>query len=140
MLWFLLTAGCVKPGPVSMAPVGDADPSVIADIAVSRTADLGWQLVASLVLKNPDPTQRRRMDLSRADLRADGGTWERCHHAADVEKEQLMVVLEPAEEKLRTLRCVEMIEPRHALSIRIPATLADSGSGVVILEYERVDR
>ena len=140
MLWLFFMAGCARPGPVSMSPIGNADPSVIADIAVSRSVDFGWQVVASLILKNPDPAQRRRMDLSRAALRADGGPWELCRHADGTEKDKLAVVLAPGEEKLRTIRCVEIVEPRRTLELRVPATLADSGSGVVILEYERVDR
>jgi hypothetical protein len=136
MLWILLTAGCLHPAAVSLSPIDGSEASAVSDVSVTHSAAWGWEFEATLTLTNPSPTQRRRVDLTRAALRVDGGGWERCRHSEETDELMLMLVLEPGEEKQRTLRCVEIISPQRSLAIRYVA----SGSGVVVVEYARVDR
>jgi len=138
MLWILLV-GCVPPGPLALAPLRSDDPSVIADVVVDGSVAEGWSLEASLVLRNPSDSQRRRIDLSETALRVDGRPWEPCRHAADSDTLRQIVLLAPGEEKARTLKCVDVPPPRETLSLRVSATHASSGAGVAVLEYSRVD-
>ena len=139
MIWLLAMWGCVPPAPIHFSTVHGSDPSLVSQVEARHEPGLGWQLVVTLQLRNPAQTHRRVVDLSHAALRVDGGAWERCHHSADTDVERLIVTLRPGEEKQREICCQDIPSPEHSLSLRLPVTNPDNGSGMVILEHTRVD-
>lgn len=140
MHWLSLLLGCAPPVPIVLSAMETNDPSVISSVRAWYEPGLGWQLEAELQLRNPSPTHRRRIDLQNVSLQVDGAAWQSCAQGAQPPERPMIVDLGPEDEKFRTLRCQDIRSPDRTLAMRMGVTNADSGTGVIILEYARVDQ
>ena len=87
----------------------------------------GWDLHATIELLYAGQG-RPRIDLSRAMVRVDEGTWENCDLPPDTDLETMIVVLQPTERVTRGLVCEEVPRPYRSIDVRIPASGTGGGS------------
>lgn len=140
-------AGSLACGPAAtyrLPPTSGSSDQEIGELKVQVLTDVhsvparGWDLELQLAL-DWRGQERSRVDLTRALVRVDEVTWSPCRPPADVDRDSLLLVLEPGAHRTATLRCQDIPKPGRRLEVRIHVTGTGTPGGYLDLSFSGVN-
>lgn len=108
--------------------------AMVTEAQVDHAPSRGWDLSVAFDLEWRGQ-ERSRVDLARTIVRVDESTWEPCRMPEDIDRDALLIVLEPGDRVSRGLTCQDIREPARLVELRVFASGTGAPGGYVELSF-----